>query len=315
METLMNMKKNAVLLLLGMCVLIATGCSGKNKKDESEAERIYYVAFRDLEEDLKTLPDAIKQYSELSIKYAHTPAGKKAVVRLEELNRAQKELTGSDTLSGNAWIPIYIRADSVAPGYPPVVKRLGTYYYNNTYLASRTGAMTQNSAIVESVLQMWNTQDEMWARYEFRETPDDRHWRDQLCKQATQVARMLEAVRRYGEALDIVNKGLDYAIGEDVIAHARVFASFYNFRRAKYAQGIELAQKAIEYEFLEQNDRARAHHVIGLCYSTVYSRSKDIADLDEAIDALNEALRVEPSMIKAKDLLKTLRKYRQGLPS
>lgn len=306
--------KNAVIALVGICFL-AAGCSNKQTKEEAEAERIYYVAFRDLEEDLKSLPNAIQQYLDVTKKYGTTSAGKKAGVRLKELQIAQAELAGSDTLSGNDWIPVYTRADSVAPGYPPVVRRLGTYYFNNTYLASRTGAMTQNTLIVENVLRMWETQEALWSRYQFRETPDDRRWRDNLCKQATHVARMLEAVRRYGEALEIVNKGLGYASGEDVIAHARVFASFYNFRNAKYTEGIELAQKALTYEFLEQNDRARAYHVIGLCFSTRYNKSQSMDDLDAAIDALNEAVGIEPSMNKARDLLKTLRKYRQSLPS
>jgi hypothetical protein len=76
-----------------------------------------------------------------------------------------------------------------------------------------------------------------------------------------------------------------------------------------------LAKEALTYEFLEQNDRARAYHVIGLCYSTRYSRSKSMDDLDAAINALNEAVGIEPTMTKARDLLKTLRKYRQSLPS
>ena len=307
--------KSVVIVLAGTVLLMTAGCSNRQTKEEAEADRMYYVAFRDLEEELKSLPEAIQQYSDITKKYSHTSAGKKATVRLVELESAQVELAGSDTLSGNGWIPVYTRADSVAPGYPPVTKRLGTYFYNNTYLASRSGAMTQNPTIVESVLRMWETQVRLWSRYQFRETPDDRRWRDNLCKQATQIARMLEAVRRYGDALDIVNKGLDYAIGEDVIAHARVFASFYNFRKAKYKEGIELAKEALTYEFLEQNDRARAYHVIGLCYSTRYSRSNSMDDLDAAINALNEAVGIEPTMVEARDLLKTLRKYRQGLPS
>lgn len=301
--------------LAGIGLLLFWGCADRRAEREKSAERMYYVAFRDLEEELERLPQAIERYGEIAGKYPDTESGKRAKVRRAQLAEAQAMLARADSLSGNNWESYYLRIHAAAPGYPPVLRKLGTYYYNNTYLGARAGAMTQHPLIVENMFRLWTVQDSLWSGYEFRPTPADRAWRDNLCRQATHIARMLEHVRRYREALQVINRGLEYGVGEDVLAHARVFASFYTFRQARYRESIDLAKEALSYEFLEKNDRARAFHVIGLCYQTIYQQSNDTADLDAAIHALNEALGIDPNMEEVRDMLKTLRKYRQTLPS
>ena len=210
---------------------------------------------------------------------------------------------------------MYEKVCVVAPGYAPAVRSLGTFYYNNTYLASRSAAMTQSSLIVDNVMDAWAKQDSLWSTYTFRPTPEDRKWRDTLCKQATQVGRMLEAVKRYEDALRAVERGLEYASGEDVIAHAEVFASFYIYRSGRFEEGIQRARKALTYEFLEKEDQARAYHVVGLCYSTLYSQNKDLKALDAAIEALNKSVGINPGNSEARDMLKSLRSHRQTIPS
>ncbi len=296
-----------VFLGLALCV----GCDNEGARRAKKAERMYYVVFRDMEERLETLPQTIAQYSEIAEKYGDTPSGTKAAERHEQLTKAQALLAGSDSLGDGQWVSVYTRVDSVAPGYPPVVRSLGRHFYNNTYLASRSGAITRHPAIIQSVLKIWGQQDSLWSKYEFRPTPADKDWRDKLCMQATDVARMLEGVRRYPEALRVVSRGLVYGAGDDAVAHARVFAAFYTFRAARYREGVDLAGKALAYEFLANEDRARAHHVIGLCYWRLSERSKASSDLQAAIDALNEALRIDPENRAVRELLKELRLYQK----
>ena len=126
---------------------------------------------------------------------------------------------------------------------------------------------------------------------------------------------MLESIRRYDEALRIVNRGLEYGTGEDAVAHARVFAAFYTFRAARYKEGIDLAMKALAYEFLENDDKARANHVMGLCYWRLYERGNGSSDLQKAIDALNEALHIDPELRAPRELLKELRQYQRRNPA
>ena len=303
------------LILVFLCLALCAGCDNEAARRAKKAERLYYVVFRDLEEQVETLPQTIAQYAEVAEKYGDTPSGKKAAERHEQLMKAQALLAGSDSLGDGQWVPVYSRVDSVAPGYPPVVRALGRHFFNNTHLASRSGAMTRHPSIIQTVLKIWGRQDSLWSKYEFRPTEADKAWRDKLCRQATDVARMLEGVRRYGEALRVVSRGLEYGVGDDAVAHARVFAAFYTFRAARYAEGVDLAGKALAYEFLEKGDRARAHHVMGLCYWRLSERGGGSSDLQKAIDALNEALRIDPELTSVRELLKELRLYHKRNPA
>ena len=298
-----------------LCLAMCAGCDNEAARREKKAQRLYYVVFRDLEERVESLPQTIEQYAGIAEEYGDTPSGRKASERHGQLVRAQALLAGADSLGEGQWVPLYSRVDSVAPGYPPVVRALGRHYYNNTYLNARSGATTGHPWIIQSVLSVWGMQDSLWSKYEFRPTETDKAWRDKLCRQATDVARMLESARRYAEALRIVNRGLEYGVGDDAIAHARVFASFYTFRSARYEEGVDLARKALDYEFLGKEDRARAHHVIGLCFWRLSERRNDSSDLQHAIDALNEALRIDPGLTPARELLKELRLYQKRNPA
>ena len=301
----------SVILCLAMCA----GCDSEAQRREKRAQRLYYVVFRDMEERVEFLPRTIEQYAGIVREYGDTPSGRKAAERHGQLVRARVLLAGADSLGEGQWAPLYSRVDSIAPGYPPVVRALGRHYYNNTYLNARSGATTGHPWIIQSVLDVWARQDSLWSRYEFRPTEADKAWRDKLCRQATDVARMLESARRYAEALQVVNRGLEYGVGDEAIAHARVFASYYTFRSARYEEGVDLARKALGYEFLEEEDRARAHHVIGLCFWRLSERRNDPSDLQHAIDALNEALRIDPGLTPVKELLKELRLQQKRNPA
>ena len=303
------------LILVFLCLALCVGCDNEAARRAKKAERLYYVVFRDLEEQVETLPQTIAGYAEIAEEYGDTPSGKKAAERHEQLVKAQVLLAGSDSLGDGQWVPVYSRVDSVAPGYPPAVRALGRHFFNNTYLASRSGAMTRHPAIIRTVLEIWGRQDSLWSKYEFRPTEADKAWRDKLCRQATDVARMLEGARQYAEALRIVSRGLEYGVGDDAVGHARVFAAFYTFRSARYAEGVDLARKALAYEFLEKEDRARAYHVMGLCYWRLSERGGGSSDLRMAIDALNEALRIDPELTHVRELLKELRVYQKRNPA
>ncbi|MDE2999359.1 MAG: hypothetical protein OXU79_09815 [Gemmatimonadota bacterium] len=298
-----------------LCLAICAGCDNEAARREKKARRLYYVVFRDLEERMDSLPQTIGQYAGIAREFGDTPSGRKAAERHGQLLKAQALLAGADSLGEGQWVPLYTRVDSVAPGYPPVVRALGRHYYNNTYLTARSGATTRHPWIIRSVLTVWGLQDSLWSKYEFRPTEADKAWRDKLCRQATDVARMLESARRYPEALRVVNRGLEYGVGDDAIAHARVFASYYTFRSARYEEGVDLARKALDYELLGNEDRARAHHVIGLCYWRLSERRNDSSDLQTAIDALNEALRIDPGLTPVRELLKELRLYQKRNPA
>ena len=86
--------------------------------------------------------------------------------------------------------------------------------------------------------------------------------------------------REYDLALRVINRGLEYASGEDVIfSQAKVFAAYCTFWRGKaedFQQGVSLAKEALSYEFLSDNDRARAYHVIRSVYMRISIRTQRI---------------------------------------
>ena len=293
-------------------LLGVVGCQGWNAEAQKEAER-QVVAVRNLEEDLDDLPRAIQRYREIAGKFSGTKAGRKARERYLKLSQVEEILAGIEARPKEDRLAAYRKASTLLPDYPPSLRKVGAFNFNRTYLYSRTAAKLRDEATANDVVEVWNEQDSLWSQYTFRATALDREWRDRLCKQAVDVARMLEAFRRYAEALEIVDRGLEYAANEDVKAHARVFASFYTFRRARFEAAIKLAEKALAYEFLSREDRSRAYHAIGLSYMYIHEDTGQLSDLDAGIKALNEAVLIDSSMAEAKRLLKVLRIQRERL--
>ncbi len=298
--------------IVGMGLLAAVGCADRQAKQEPEAERMY-VTTGDLEEDLQTLPEAIARYRNIVERFPGTQAAKKAQERQIKLQEAQKLLAKLETVDNDSLAGFYERVCEVVPDYLAVLKRLGAVYYNDIRITSRTAAKWRSKRLADRVLGVWNKQDRLWTGYAFRPIHEERMWRDRLCAQAVDVARMLEEFRRHEEALKIVHRGLEYAVGEDAIAHARIFAAFYTFRMAQNREAIALAEDALSYEFLSTEDQARAYHVIGLCYTYIHQETGELADLDAAIEALNMSVNIDSSMNHARDLLKKLRVQRRRL--
>lgn len=292
-------------------MLLVAGCADRQAERESQAER-KLAAARDVEEDLDALREAIVRYAEIAREYPKTQAGEAARVRHGKLQTVQSLLADRDSVASDSLTVFYRRVCDVLPDYPPVVRKLGTLYYNEGYLLAPTAAMMQDKATVQMVLDIWAKQDSLWADYSFRPVAEDRKWRDLLCAQAVSVARAQESVKRYKQALDVVNRGLTYAAGDEAASQARVFAAFYTYCVGHYKDAIALAEEALSYEFLPEGERARAYHTIGLCYTYIYQESSELSDLDAAIKATNESVNIVPSA-STKELLKELREQRQRL--
>ena len=305
--------KCVVLLLFGLI-----GCGGQSPL-ENDAQRML-ASVRDLEEELADLPQAIARYGEISAQFPHTEAEKTARARRAMLERVQTRLAEREAVPKDSIEAFYEAVVEIAPDYFAALKKLGTHYSKQIDVTTRFAANTGAEQIKEQAIGIWKKQDRIWSRYTFRPIPSNRFWQDQLCKDALNITEMLIAkpFRDYNDALDIINKGLDYASGEDVISRAKVYAAYCTFWQGKsedFHQGVALAKEALSYEFLSDNNRARAHHVIGLCYAYIYQDTEDRAHLDEAIKALNEAVNIDGDMGDAKELLKALRQQRGRVAS
>ena len=305
--------KCVVLLLFGL-----VGCGGQSTL-ENDAQRML-ASVRDLEEELADLPQAIAQYGEISAQFPHTEAEKTARARRAMLERVQTRLAEREAVPEDSIEAFDEGVVEIAPDYFAALKKLGTHYSNQIHFTTRFAANTGAVQIKEQAIGIWEKQDRRWSRYTFRPISSNRFWQDQLCKDALNITEMLidKSFREYNHALSIINKGLDYASGEDVISRAKVYAAYCTFWQGEaedYHQGIALAKEALSYEFLSDNNRARAYHVIGLCYTYIYQDSEDMAHLDEAVKALNEALNINGNMGDAKELLKALRQQRERVAS
>ena len=305
--------KCVVLLLFGLI-----GCGGQSPL-ENDAQRML-ASVRDLEEELADLPQAIARYGEISAQFPHTEAEKTARARRAILERVQMRLAEREAVPEDSIEAFYEGVVEIAPDYFAALKKLGTNYSNQIHFTTRFAANTGAVQIKEQAIGIWEKQDRMWSRYTFRPIPSNRFWQDQLCKDALNITEMLidKSFREYDRALSIINKGLDYASGEDVISRAKVYAAYCTFWQGEtedFHQGVTLAKEALSYEFLSDNNRARAYHVIGLCYAYIYQDSEDMAHLDEAIKALNEAVNIDGNMGEAKQLLKALRHQRGRVAS
>lgn len=310
----MKLRCVVVLLLFGLI-----GCEGQDSNLEIDAQRLL-ASVRDLEEELDDLPQAIARYGEISAQFPDTEAEKTARARRVILEQVQTRLADLEAVPKDSIEAFYEAVVEIAPDYFAALKKLGTNYSNQMHFSTRFAANTGAVQLKEHVVKIWEKQDRMWSRYTFRPIPSNRDWQDQLCKDALNITEMLidNSFREYNRALSIINKGLDYASGDDVVARAKVFAAYCTFWRGKaedFQQGVALAKEALSYEFLSDNSRARAYHVIGLCYTYIYQDSEDMAHLDEAIKALNEAVNIDGNMGEAKELLKALRQQRGRVAS
>ncbi|MCZ6632870.1 MAG: hypothetical protein O7G87_05650 [bacterium] len=298
------------LLIFGL--LILAGCASDTSR-ENEAQRMFLTG-RDLEESFDSLPRAIARYAEIAEKYADTETGKRAGERYQKLLKAQQFLSKRETVSQDSLMEFYEEVRRVVPDYFALLKRLGTVYFNRSNVAARFAIRSKSQPLVESVMEMWHRQDQMWSRYDFRPLPEDRQWQDNLCKHSVMVGRMLQGFKQYEKALQVVERGLEYASGQEQIARAKVYAAFYTFRQGKtedFRKSISLANEAMAYEFLPDEDRARAYHIVGLNYTYLHQDSGVLSDLEEGIKALNEAVNIDPKLEEARKLLRQLRRLRE----
>ncbi|MDP6775269.1 MAG: hypothetical protein QGI83_00730 [Candidatus Latescibacteria bacterium] len=300
------LRRLAVLAL----VLGGWSCSGLGTA-EKEAEREYYVVSRDLEQELADLPEAIERYAALAERHAATEAGKRASQRHRELTEAQVFLSAVETAADDSLEALYTAVCRAAPGYPPALRELGQLYYNNTHLSSVTASALRHRAMADRVMRIWGLQDSLWSGYAFKAIPVEREWRNRLCSQALHVAQMLQEFKRFPEALEVINQGLSYTSDEGTLARARVYAAYYTYQVSRYREGVELAEQALAFEHLGETDRARAFHVIGLCYTYFHQDTKNPSDLEAAIEALNQSVVIDPSQKDPRELLRSLRKARQ----
>ena len=305
-------------VVLSVLLFGTLGCGGRDAR-ESDAQHALASA-RDLEEELTDLPQAIERYGEIAAQFPRTQAAQTARSRRAMLELAQARLAGRETIPQDSTQVFYEGVVEVAPDYFAALKKLGTNYSNQLHLNTLLAAKMGMVSVKDHCLKIWAKQDSMWSRYSFRPIPSNRFWQDQLCKDALKVTQMsiAQAFRDYDRALAVINRGLAYASGKDVIAQAKVYAAYCTFWQGASSdlyRGIALANEALSYEFLSDNNRARAHHVIGLCHTYLYQDSKDVADLDKAIKALNEAVNIDEKMGDARELLKSLRQQRARIAS
>ena len=303
--------------VIGLLIVGFWGCDGDMASRESDAQHLL-VAARDLEEKLSDLPEAIAAYGKIVADFPGTKSSNIARSRQATLAKAQTLLAGREAVSPDSLEGFYRGVVASAPDYLAALKRLGTIYINQSDLVARSAVGTGIVAMKDNAVAIWERQNALWSGYNFRPIPSDRHWQDELAKQALFITKMLiaEEFQDYERALKVINQGLVFASSIDVVSDAKVYAAFCNFRNGKKEDlqaGITLAKEALAYEFLSDPNRARAYHVIGLCYTYLHDESRDLADLDEAIKALNEAVNIDGEMADAKQLLKGLRQRREQL--
>jgi hypothetical protein len=301
-----------------LCCVLLAGCAA-DKTSEQQAERMMITA-RDLEDGMDTLPNAIARYAEIVAKYPKTEAAKSASNRQDQLLKIQEMFANGVPADQDSLVAFYEQAVTVAPGYFALLKKLGTIYFNQTTLLNPSAVKTRFAGYKDESVVVWEKQDKLWQTYNFRPLPSDRLWQDNLCRQAIDVAEMLinKEFSEFDRAANVLNRGLHYGNSEDVRAKAKVVAGFCAFRKGKkenLEEGIAFSKEALDYEFLADSDRARAYHVMGLCYTYLHQESGEMADLDAAIKALNECVNIDGSMTDARDLLKNLRQAREKLPS
>jgi tetratricopeptide (TPR) repeat protein len=294
-------------LMVVMLAVIVVSCSGKG--GESDAARALSLA-RDIEGDIDRLNEAAEAYKQVAADFSETPSGKKAADRAQRLLSIVDQIDGFQTAHEDSLPSIAQQILSKVPNYEPVLFRLGNYYAGRTKLYTRAASKYRDPGMATRLLRVWSYQDSLWTGYAFRPTHKDRTMRNALSVHAVNTARMLEGLKRYEEALQVVERGLEYGSGKDELANAKVFAAFYKFRTGDSDGAYAYAEEALQNADLGKDLQARAHHVQGLIMTYRYQDHETVEDLDKAIKSLNAAVDLDPGIGDARALLKELRKVR-----
>ncbi len=281
-------------------------------RGEPEAARATSLA-RDIEGDIDRLDEAIDAYRKIETEHGTTPSGKKAATRAEQLASITGMISGFQSAPEDSLPSVAGAILRKAPNYEPVLYRLGNHYADRSKFYTRAASTWKDSQMGNRLLRVWTFQDSLWSGYSFRPTYRDRRMRDVLCRHAINVARMMEGLKRYKEALGVIEQGIVYGSSKDALAEAKVFGSFYRFRTGDSDGAFTMAGEALENEDLENRLKGRAYHVRGLVSTYRYQDNNQVGDLDEAIKSLNEAVVLDPAVSDARALLKELRKARGSL--
>jgi tetratricopeptide (TPR) repeat protein len=284
--------------------------------EDREKQAVYDMGLvRDLEESAGDIREAIEGYQRVAEAHDGTPSGHRARVRAEQLASAEGKIARLTTATGDSVYTLGSEILGLAPSYPPAMRSVAVHLHQKASLWGRAAATRNDQIMLERVMASWGFQDSIWSQYDFRPIPEDRNVKNLLCDHAVEVARMLEEFRRYKEALQIVNRGIEYGESNDALAKAKVFASFYHFRGGSFDSAVVVAKEALTNDHLNGNLKARANHVVGLGYTYMYQDSNSAEHLDAAISALNLAIGLDPSMSDVRKLLKELRKKKATIPS
>ena len=298
----------------GFGAVLAIGmlaCSSSDR-GEPEAARAASLA-RDVEGNIERLDEAIEAYRKIATEYETTPSGKKAAERVNQLASITGMIDGFQSAQEDSLPSVAGAILRRAPNYEPVLHRLGNHYANRSKLWTRAASTWKNAGMGDQLLRVWSFQDSLWSAYPFRPTHEDRAMRDVLCQHAINVGRMMEGLKRYDEALKVIERGIAYGSSKDGLAEAKVFGSFYRFRTGDSDGAFTMAGEALENGDLKNRLKGRAHHVRGLVSIYRYQDNNQVDDLDEAIKSLNEAVVLDPAVGDARALLKELRKARASL--
>jgi tetratricopeptide (TPR) repeat protein len=294
-------------LMVVMLAVMVVSCSGKG--GESDAARALSLA-RDIEGDIDRVNEAAEAYKKVAADFSQTLSGKKAAGRAQRLLSIVDQIDGFQTAHEDSLPSVAQQILSKAPNYEPILFRLGNYYAARTKLYTRAASKYRDPGMAARLLRVWSYQDSLWSGYAFRPTHKDRRMRDALCVHAVNTARMLEGLKRYEEALQVVERGLEYGSGKDELSNAKVFAAFYKFRTGDSDGAYAYAEEALQNADLGVYLQARAHHVQGLIMTYRYQDNDTIEDLDKAIKSLNAAVDLDSGIGDARALLKELRKVR-----
>lgn len=284
-------------------------------EDREQQAAIAAAGSRELEQAVESLQASIDSYKEVANTYPGTPSGTNAQSRSEQLEAAQSLIITLQAAGSDSILRVAGDVLEVAPNYLPALAPISRHLLKESEFWGRFASQRKDNSVADRVLKLWAQQDSLWSNYPFLATPVDRGWGDVVCVHATDVARMLEGLRRYKEAHAVVTRGLGYGRSRPVLSEAKVFASFYTFRLGNYEGAVTLADEALETEEISTNLKARAHHVKGLGYTYLYQRSERPEDLDSAISSLNEAIGLAPEMKDVRTLLRKLRERKAATPS
>lgn len=308
------MKSFRCAILLTIILIWTGGCA--KKADVREGERMSARA-RLLEDIPDSLAQAVALYRQAAGRFTGLPAGQQARDRAEALARVEEVYlrTGKTVVGDSAVIQVCQKVLTIAPDYRPAIRRLGGLYHSQIDFVAQLASNPawHNEGLMKQAWSIWQEQDRLWSRYDFRPQGEDREWGDRLCRSSQVVANMLSKYDRYADALATVERGLSYARTDAEAARAKVYAAYYHFWLKNFEKTTSLAQEALDSGLLENSEKARAYHAMGLGYTYLFQDSKDRGHLEKAIKALNESLLIEPQNPPARELLRVVRDAKEKL--